>query len=99
MKNNIQIGSEVIFRSYQYLFKGEVLKVNKKTFKIKQAHFNNIENIPSERVAHIDDVFTVVNDMTKDPNGQCTYFDYNNFPNDNLKATEWLSTKAKRKVI
>lgn len=89
VKHPIVVGSKVLYKSYQFLFKAEVIKINKKTFKLKCS--NGEVNISKDKVASVLDICTVVWDSKKDPTGSSCYFDYINYPTINKIITDFNS--------
>jgi len=93
MRKSLAVGDDVVFLYCQFVERGKVLKINKKTIKV---HCPNPgpwckpfdKNVLPDRVAYIDDVLAVVWDSTRGVEGSYR-FDYVKYPQYAKRAGDW----------
>lgn len=92
VKNPIKIGDEVSFLYAQFLMKGVVKKINKLTYKVACTPFMGFSGftqlVTHDRVAHINDEFTVVWEKNRGVSGAYR-LDYSNYPTENGSYEKW----------
>ena len=92
MKNVIKVGDKIVFLYDTSLLRGTCLKINKKSIKIDfkadgwLIDFTKL--IKPERVAHINDTFSIVWNSSKGVNGSYR-IDYITYPNENKDYSAW----------
>lgn len=92
-RHEILKGSEVVFLHGTKLVHGLVTKVNDKSCRIVTKTEGAIKTfermVKKERVAHVDDICTVVLTCRDDAERTNTRFDYELYPHHAKKATKW----------
>lgn len=92
MKHDIKVGDDVVFLYCQFAQRGKCLKVNSKTIKVLSPAGGGMleftKNVAKERVAHVDDVLTVVWDTRRGSEGRYR-FDYVLYPQHAKRAGDW----------
>lgn len=93
MKHQIRVGDKVVVLDDAHVIPGECLKVNSKSYKVRYSWhplWGSMEkNFKKEKVAHADDSVTMVCDYKKSPNGLACRFEYELYPQERRKATQW----------
>lgn len=93
MKNPINVGDDVVVLEHARVLRGKCIKVNNKTYKVQYCWnplWGQLEkNFKKDKVAHAEDVVTMVCDYKKSPNGMSCRFEYELYPNERRKAIQW----------
>jgi len=87
----IKPNDSVRFLYYQHLTVGICVRVNKKSITVRFLPFGGKPvdiRVPFHRIAHEDDLFTVVWERDVGVEGRY-YIDFENYPNDNGKYSKW----------